>query len=309
VDKIQGMNADLLGESLATQEAQLAVMKNTLHITTVRVDLDWEYVQYGGSTTYDWSLYDPLFSAIKAEGMTPLVLIQGTASWASTSGSIVAQPDPVQFATFVTSVVQRYGAQDYEIWNEENNTAFWATPNPAVYTTLLEDSYQAIKAVAPSSTVISGGLAPEPNSGGNIDAVTFLQEMYADGAEPYFNALGDHPYSYPALPDNYETWSGWSEMSAFPTSIRSVMVANGDSAKQVWFTEVGYPSNTTSYPAGLNGTTAEADEITQVNAFAAANSWVGPVFWYVYQDDSSGNFGLLTASGARKAAFTTFAAL
>ncbi|MGA2307657.1 MAG: hypothetical protein ABSH29_26230 [Acidimicrobiales bacterium] len=92
------------------------------------------------------------------------------------------------------------------------------------------------------------------------------------------------------------------------------MVANGDSAKQVWITEVGYPSNTTTV-TGLNGLTAEAgagagaDEVSQVNAFAAANSWVGPVFWYAYQDDSSGPFGLLTASGAHKAANTTMAGL
>jgi hypothetical protein len=308
-DKIAGMNADLLGESLATQESQLANMKNNLHITMVRVDLDWEYVQYGGSTTYDWSLYDPLMQAIAAEGMTPLVLIQGTASWASTSGSIVAQPVPAQFAAFVTAVVDRYGAQDYEIWNEPNNTAFWATPNAAVYTTLLQDSYQAIKAVAPSSTVISGGLAPESTSGGNINAVTFLQEMYADGAEPYMNAVGYHPYSYPALPNTLESWSGWSQMSASSPSIRSVMTANGDAGKPVWLTEVGYPSNTASYPAGINGTTAEADEVSQVNAFAAANSWVGPVFWYAYQDDSSGLFGLLTSSGAHKLAYTTMAGL
>ena len=308
-DKIAGMNADLLGEPLATQEAQLADMKNNLHITLVRIDLDWEYVQYGGSTSYDWSLYDPLFQAIAAEGMTPLVMIQGTASWASTSGSLVAQPVPAQFAAFVTAVVDRYGAQDYEIWNEPNNTYFWATPNAAVYTTLLEDSYQAIKAVAPSSTIISGGLAPEATSGGNINAVTFLQEMYADGAEPYFNAVGYHPYSYPALPNTLESWSGWSQMSASSSSIRSVMTANGDAGKQVWLTEVGYPSNTASYPAGINGTTAEADEVSQVNAFAVANSWVGPVFWYEYQDDSSGPFGLLTASGAHKSAYTTMAGL
>ena len=46
-----------------------------------------------------------------------------------------------------------------------------------------------------------------------------------------------------------------------------------------------------------------------MNAFSAANSWVGPVFWYAYQDDSSGPSGLLTASGAHKLAYTTAAGL
>ena len=306
-DKVIGMDADLLGESLATQEAQMADMKANLHITTVRVDLNWEYVQYGGPGTYDWSLYDQLGKAIVAEGMTPLVIIQGTASWASTSGAINAQPNPAQFATFVSAVVQRYGAQFYEIWNEPNNTAFWATPNAAVYTALLKDSYQVIKAAAPKSTVISGGLAPVAG-GGNVAPVTFLQQMYADGAKPYMDAVGYHPYSFPALPNTYEGWSGWSNMEATSPSIRSVMVANGDSAKKVWLTEVGWPSNTASM-TGAAGPTAESDELTQVNTFANANSWVGPVYWYAYQDDDSGPFGLITTSGALKPAYSVMAGL
>ena len=40
-------------KSLATQETQLAAMKDNLHITMVRVDLDREYVQYDGPTSYD----------------------------------------------------------------------------------------------------------------------------------------------------------------------------------------------------------------------------------------------------------------
>jgi hypothetical protein len=89
---------------------------------------------------------------------------------------------------------------------------------------------------------------------------------------------GYHPDSYPALPDSADSWSGWTNMSATSPSVRSVITASGDSGKRVWITEVGFPSNTASYPAGLNGLTAEPDEVTQVNAFAAANSWVGPVF-------------------------------
>ncbi len=306
-DKITGMDADLLGESLATQEAQLADMKVNLHITSVRVDLNWEYVQYNGPGTYDWSLYDQLGQAITSVGLTPLIIIQGTASWASTSGAINAQPNPTQFANFVTAVVKRYGSQYYEIWNEPNNTAFWATPSAAVYTTLLKDSYQAIKAVAPKSTVISGGLAPIAG-GANIAPVPFLQQMYADGAKPYMDAVGYHPYSFPALPNTFESWSGWSNMAATSPSIRSVMVANGDSAKKVWLTELGWPSNVAS-TTGVDGSTAEGTELTQVNAFANANSWVGPVYWYAYQDDDSGQYGLLTTTGARKSAYQVFAQL
>ena len=68
----------------------------------------------------------------------------------------------------------------------------------------------------PSAIVLSGGLAPAPDDGTNINAITFLQAMYANGAQGYFDVLGYHPYSYPALPNTYESWSGWSQMSHQP---------------------------------------------------------------------------------------------
>jgi hypothetical protein len=55
-----------------------------------------------------------------------------------------------------------------------------------------------------------------------------------------------------------------------------------DAAKSVWLTEIGYPSNTTSV-AGIAGPTTQADEVSQVAAFAAATSWIGGVWWYQYK--------------------------
>ncbi len=314
-DKITGISdPDLLGESLSTQESQLADMQDNLHITSVRIDACQEYVQYAGATDFDWSQYDQLVGAIRSLGMGIDFIIDCTPSWETASGALWAAPaSPADLAAWASDVATRYGSggpTSYEIWNEPNLAETWLpAPNPAAYTADLQAAYAAIKAVQPNEEVISAGLAPaSDDSAGDIAPVQFLQSMYADGAAGYFNAVGYHPYSYAALPDTYESWSGWSQMSATSPSIRSVMAANGDSAMQVWITEVGWPSNTASNTR-VNGTTAESDELTQINAFANANSWVGPVFWYTYQDDSTGPFGLLTASGARKTAYTTMAGL
>ena len=172
-----------------------------------------------------------------------------------------------------------------------------------MYTADLIAAYQAIKAVEPDQTVLTGGLAPESNDGTDINAVTFLQDMYADGAGGYFDAVGYHPYSYPALPDTPEPWSAWTQMSASTPSIRSVMAANGDSGMQVWITEVGWPTGTSDV-SGIDGDTAQVDEINQVTNFAQTNSWVGPVYWYTFQDDQTGPFGLVDASGASKPGYT-----
>jgi hypothetical protein len=222
--------------------------------------------------------------------------------------------DPATFGAFAAAVAARYapdGVRDYEIWNEPNNAIFWQpAPNPAAYTADLVASYHDIKAVDPSAVVITGGLAPEASDGTDINQVTFLQDMYADGAKGSFDAVGYHPYSYPALPDTYETWSGWSQMSQTPVSIQSVMAANGDAALPLWLTEVGAP---TSGPDGV-GTAAQAEELTQAIANAKASSSIAALFIYTYEDSGTDTttdedwFGLLTASGAEKPSYAAVAA-
>jgi hypothetical protein len=200
------------------------------------------------------------------------------------------------------------GVNAYEIWNEPNIVAFWTpAPNPSLYTSMLKDAYASIKAVQPDSTVISGGLAPAADdSAGDIAPVEFLQDMYADGAEGSFDGLGYHAYSYPALPNTFESWSGWDELDQTTPSIRSVMAANGDAGKKVWITEIGAPS---AGPNGV-GTTDQAAEVTQAVAGAKASPWIAAMFFYTYEDApiDPDYFGLLNADGSPKPAWAALAA-
>ena len=223
-------------------------------------------------------------------------------------------PIPPPLDSSPAAVAQRYapqGVQDFEIWNEPNSGAFWLpAPNPAAYVQLLQAADTAIKAVDPGAFVITGGLAPEANDASDINEVTFLQDMYADGAKGYFNAVGDHPYSYPALPNTYEAWSGWSQMDATPVSLESTMAANGDGAKPIWATEVGAP---TGGPDSV-GTAGQAQDLTQAIDNAKSSSYIGALYMYTYQD-SGGDpatdedwFGLLNADGSPKPAWSAVAA-
>lgn len=299
--------------SAATQAAWLANIKQ-LGLQWIRIEANWAAIQPDSAGTYDWTSLDQMVSSAKADGIHVLMIVDGTAPWASASGAMYAQPSsPAAFATFAGAVAARYvpqGVVDYEVWNEPNIVEFWSpAPNPEAYSQLLQDTYTAIKAVSTSTTVISGGLSPAEDDGTNIAPVTFLTDMYADGDKAYFDAVGDHPYSYPALPNTYESWSGWSQMDQTNPSIRSVMAANGDSAKQVWITEVGAPS---AGPDGV-GDTAQASEITEAIANAQSLSWVGGVFVYTYEDagtDPTNDqdwFGVVDASGNPKPSYQALA--
>jgi hypothetical protein len=246
------------------------------------------------------------------------LIIDGCPAWAAkagTSRSVSPTPaSPAAFARFAGQVAARYaptGVRTFEIWNEPNNAGFWSPkPNPAAYTADLKAAYASIKRADRSAFVVSGGLAPEANDGTNINAITFLRDMYAHGAKGSFNAVGYHPYSYPALPDSYQSWSGWSQMGQTRPSIRSVMTSHGDSRKEVWITEVGAPSGG---PDGV-GQAAQGADLSQAIANTRNTSWIGGLYLYSWQDHGTGRatsenwFGLVTVAGAHKAAYAAVAA-
>ena len=303
----------LVGEPLSQQQATLAKMSG-IGLRWVRIEANWGVIQASGPSSFDWSALDQTVAAIDAAGMSADMVIDYAPSWARIASAVdndYAQPaSATAYATFAGQVAARYASQGvatYEIWNEPNLQAFWEpAPDPAFYTSMLKDAYAAIKASDPSSTVLSGGLAPAASDGVNINAIDFLTSMYTDGASGSFDDLGYHAYSYPALPDTYETWSGWSQMDQTSPSLRSVMTANGDGAKKIWITEAGAPS---AGPDGV-GTTAQADEVTQAIADAKASPWIGSLIFYTYEDAASGPdyFGLIDSSGNPKPAWFAAAA-
>ena len=296
--------AELLDSSSSDQVHQLEQMKS-MGMTSVRVDANWA----GGEPSqgsFDWSALDAIMASVHKVGLTADLIIDGCPPWAAAAGASgqFAQPaSPAQFGAWAGAVAARYGSKgaDYfEIWNEPNNSQFWSpSPNAAAYTADLEAAYAKIKSADPSSVVISAGLAP--GSSTVIDPVTFLADMYAAGAQGNFDAVGDHPYTFPADPNN-DSQGAWFEMDQTRPSLRSLMIAHGDGAKKIWITEFGAPTG--------NVTDAQqTTELTQAITAAKDTSWIGAFYIYTWSDQDGGEgFGLLDSNGNPKPAYTAVAA-
>ena len=306
----------LLDEAATVQRSRLVAMK-AIGITSVRLDADWGAIQHSGPKAFDWSQLDRAVRSILGTGLSVDLIIDGCPPWAAVAGAS-GDPSPqpassAQYAKWAAEVAARYaprGVRIFEIWNEPNNVVSWQpAPNPAAYTADLVAAYAAIKAVDPSAFIVSGGLAPGPTYGRNYSPIDFLQSMYADGAKGSFDALGFHPYSYPALPDTYKAWSGWSQMAQTDPSIRSVMARNGDAGKPIWITEFGAPSGG---PGGV-GEAAQATALRQAIEDADRTKWIGALYLYTWQDEGIDQsniqdwFGLLTAAGSPKPAYSEVA--
>jgi hypothetical protein len=128
---------------------------------------------------------------------------------------LTASPSaPAQFVAFVAKVAKTFPTvKDYVIGNEPNQPRFWlpqftATGKPlsaAAYLPVLAGSYDVLKAVDPTITVIGVGLSPrgndQPSAKSNVSRspVRFLRDLgvayRASGrTKPLMDELAFHPY-------------------------------------------------------------------------------------------------------------------
>jgi polysaccharide biosynthesis protein PslG len=218
-----------------------------------------------------------------------------------------------------------------ELWNEENIKSFWGdeTPNPKVYAAMVKAAYPLIKRADPTMTVVLGGLSPggayddvtcsgrtgTGYNASNWNGVNYLRALYADGIHGYFDAVGWHPYNFwngatAVQMLAYNSCSAWSQMSATPVSVRSLMTAYGDAAKRVWITETGAPSCTANVTyAPCVSPTQQADLASAEARLWRNLSWAGGFYWYDIRDDSlsgqpaQSHFGAVSSTDSPKPSY------
>ena len=312
------------GLSRADIDRSVAAM-TAAGIRWVRANVGWSAVERDGKGVLNEGWLAELDYAVtkaRAAGMEVLMPISdGVPYWASADPARYSDASgrhwnvlwrPTNFgdyADFVSFAVRRYkplGVHTYELWNEPNHPYFWPSgPNPAEYKQLLAAAYPAVKAADPGATVLMGGLSKSD--------YTYLQGLYAAGGGQYFDAAAVHPYAGSADP----TWCWAQAGSTKPAydafcaieEVRRVMEANGDSAKALWLTEMGWSS------AGGDWGVSEAVQAEYLTkAFTKLQSYpyVKAAFWYNFRNtywlndapgDYEANSGLLRTNFSAKPAY------
>jgi hypothetical protein len=210
----------------------------------------------------------------------------------------------------------------WEIWNEPNSSKYWQPePNVGSYVSLLQAASSAIRLADPQAFVVSGGLAPEATSNGNIAQLSYLTTFCADGGPIYVDAIGYHAYSYPVLPSDLQNWNAWSQIDSTTPSVRSILNGCGAASKKIWITEYGAPTDgpgAEATPSNYNfsanpdhvSESLQAVMATQSIDLARADPNIGALFWYTYEDRSTDTstienfFGLLRSDGTPKPAWS-----
>jgi LysM repeat protein len=285
-----------------------------------------EWHRYEGSKgSYSFGELDGLVNQANAAGINVLFSVVKAPDWARSpqSDRSVAGPpaNPQDMADFLGAMAAHFKGRvkAYEVWNEQNLHYEWGNEplSAARYVQILCSSYGSIKNNDPGAIVISGALTPTGVNDGSraIDDVTYLSQMFANGAGRCANAVGAHPSGYnnpatvgagwqnPAEPQfkGHRSFYFRGTMEAY----RNVMNRAGQGGKKIWVTEFGWASveNTGVGPAGgyeYAGQNSEGEQAQYlVDAFNQAKSWgwVGPMFvWNL-------NFAPVTGPADEKAAF------
>ncbi len=208
--------------SSASWQPQLAAMSSG-GLQLARIDARWNNIEPNapsgsGTHSYNWSMYDAMVSAMAQHGLRWYPIVGYSTGWSSTVPGDptwpVAPAHFGDFASYAAALAHRYGrggtfwashaslpqlpVTDYEIWNEENSSAFWHTQDtaPEAYADLYMAARGAIKSVDPQAGVVVGGLAL--GMLGVTDEIQFLQRMYAHRPDLRGNVdgVGLHPYQH-----------------------------------------------------------------------------------------------------------------
>lgn len=194
---------------------------------------------------WHWEYPDFVVRAAEYYGLDLIIRLDGLPAWAAEEATGGQVGDLFSdYAAFAGTVAQRYQGQirDYIIWNEPNLAKEWGgrPPDPAAYTDMLRQAYEAIKTADPEATVISAGLAPTNHQNAEaMDDRMFLEAMYQAGAGAYFDALGAHPYGFAYPPDDPQGAHDGLNLARL-LDLRAIMEAYGDADKPIWVTELGW---------------------------------------------------------------------
>ncbi|HEV7808831.1 MAG TPA: hypothetical protein VGO80_23715 [Solirubrobacteraceae bacterium] len=243
-----GVYSEELERSNSVDHQAVAARMRDAGIGLVRQPFSWKRIETGPGRL-DFSVYDDVMTAVAMGGLSILPVLMDPPDWRSTapaSGRLRAMYPPrdvADLAVVATVLVERYGPggrfwaahpeltpapiHSWQVWNEPNITAFWATgPDPAAYTRLLRAVGSAIRGADPGAEVVAAGL---PLADNGIPIAQFVDAMYAAGARDAFDTLAIHPYASNAAGVLRILWA-----------VRAQLDGLGDLDRRIWATEFGW---------------------------------------------------------------------
>lgn len=237
-----------------------------------------------------WLKYDYIVQEAEAHGLELIVRLDRPPEWARRAAiatpevqaqikagvagaAITGPPDRLEdFGDYVAAVAQRYPQlRFFQIWNEPNLQNEWnfRRQEPAELVALLRQARERIRAVNPQAVIVFPALSPtDGRAGFGINDLEYLQGVYDAGGRDTFDIFSAQLYGLGQPPDEHRyIRPGKDLLQPIETRtdvsrvvlLHEIMERNGDGAKAVWVSELGW----NSAPAALEhqwGTSVSEEE-------------------------------------------------
>jgi hypothetical protein len=273
-----------------------------LGVGWVKQQVTWHTIEHGPDN-FEWEPLDRAVEACAGFGFKLLLSVVHAPDWTRVSELETGPPaDYAEFGRFMGQLATRYRGRvaAYELWNEPNLAREWRgdTLDPARFVALVAEGATAVRAADPDVLVISGAPAVTGINDGveAIDDRVFLRGMYEAGVAQWVDGIGAHPYGFANPPD--ESWQDSAHVASshndhpsffFRDTLEdyhAIMTAYGDTGRQIWVTEFGWPStermgrmDATGWEYGRQVSEAQqADYVVRAFRMGEERPWVGPMF-------------------------------
>lgn len=233
-DRFGACDPHLMFHGDATRETLMSGMESA-RLPWVRMVFAWSDLE-PSEGTFEFARSDRAVAGAREHGVKILGILGTTPRWANGQLYPFYPPPPermAQWRNYVRTVCSRYRDEVYawEIWNEENITAFWMpAPDPAAYVELVKDTTPQIRAADPEATVVMGGVA-----GLDYDYQHTCLDL---GIADHVDAMAYHPYSWTlrhGVPGPLEQLT-----ADIVAQERALIAAHTGRPLEIWLTELGW---------------------------------------------------------------------
>lgn len=292
-----------------------------LGISWARTDVSWNGVEKTKGV-FNFSTYDRYFEELRSANITmiPILTYSNCLYNAMPSGQgydcsryVPAYGTPEwetykkKWGEFIYQSVkhysEKYGMVYFEFWNEPYG--FWQPSSMTLemkaimFTELQKEGYIRAKEANPKCQVLIGS---QPNSRSGLEGYTRI--MYVYGVKDYFDIMVIHPYcSYrydSTKPDELQG-TNCTSLNSDLDYLENLMAEYGDSDKEWWITEFGYPTEgcyigggSEGKPVSVSGCDNLSESAQKYRLINAINDikkrkQITKLMWYDMKDDCANN--------------------
>lgn len=269
-----GARLDLEGEHI-----DLALsLAGGLNLQWIGVDFDWARYWPEADTPPDFSALLHVIDHTVNSNLNLLVSIKNPPPWALTA----VGPDPISTANLVVDL-GRLGQGKilaFELFPGANTQAGWLSlPNPQNYLHLHRFVQNALMAdsqpvyLVTSLSPLTGNYAQT-----DMDDLTFLEALYANGGQPYLTIVGLRLPQISGEPLTAENQAGVPVLRHYE-SIRAIMLRNGHTNGLIWITGFSLPIELQGISTNPELMSEQASWISSAYQLLKAQLFIGAAFF------------------------------